>query len=168
MEKYAIPLYSTTGRKRALSFGPQGQASSMLDENSVPGKNWSTFQCIIKRICNTYKAARLELKAMENVTDTEEEVTQVIQLQQENDVVLNLNHIMQVDDNIVTPITEITSDNAMVSFSLTLQEFLHGLHFWVNIKMAAEKRSIQSLVLIGINVCHADSVFYFSDGPFPQ
>lgn len=114
-------------KEGTLSWPPRSEASSMLDENSVPGKNWSSFPCIVKRTCNTYKAARLELKTMENETDTEEEVpTQVIQLQQDNDVVLNLNHLMQVDSDstaIVTPITVTTSrDNAMVSFSLTLQE----------------------------------------------
>ncbi|KAF9406799.1 hypothetical protein HW555_012938, partial [Spodoptera exigua] len=47
------------GERGTLSWPPRSEASSILDENSVPGKNWSTFPCIVKRICNTYKAAGL-------------------------------------------------------------------------------------------------------------
>ncbi|CAH0696731.1 unnamed protein product [Spodoptera exigua] len=111
-------------KEGTLSWPPRSEASSMLDENSVPGKNWSTFPCIVKRICNTYKAAGLAVKAMENVTDTDEEVpTRVIPLPQENDAVLDLNHLMEVDGDstaVVSPITVTISDNAMADrISLT-------------------------------------------------
>ncbi|CAK1587688.1 unnamed protein product [Parnassius mnemosyne] len=117
MEKYAFPLYPITGRKRAFCIGlSRSEARSMLDENSVPGNNWSTYPCIVKRTCSTYKEARREVKAMENVTDTKEETqhTDVIQLSEINDV-LDLSHLLQDGVNIAaisTPIT-VTNNNAM-------------------------------------------------------
>ncbi|KAF9406096.1 hypothetical protein HW555_013402 [Spodoptera exigua] len=118
-------------KEGTLSWPPRSEASSILDENSVPGKNWSTFPCIVKRICNTYKAAGLAVKAMENVTDTDEEVpTRVIPLPQENDAVLDLNHLMEVDGDstaVVSPITVTISDNAMADrISLTSDGILPG------------------------------------------
>ncbi|XP_048481521.1 uncharacterized protein LOC125489538 [Plutella xylostella] len=111
-------------KEGTLSWPKRSEASSMLDETSVPGKNWSTYACILKRTCSTYKTAGLAVKSMENVTDTDEEVpTRAIQRPQENHAVLDLNHLMEVEGDstaVVSPITVTISDNAMADrISLT-------------------------------------------------